>query len=147
VQLVFAGRCDYDNHMSAAGERRGVYVRRVEGRKRGWRQQWAFRLVGRVAVEFWGDTGPRSELADLFPREPMGAQEREHAYQEVLLKEVEREGGDTRSAGAPRPWWPVRGRYSGPLPGRRLRRYTQATAVLPIRSTSGLVAGSPKVLE
>jgi hypothetical protein len=26
-------------------------------------------------------------------------------------------------------------------------RYTQATAVLPIRSTSGLVAGSPKVLE
>jgi tetratricopeptide (TPR) repeat protein len=43
-------------------------------------------------------------------------------------------------------------REPGPLAVRgqallQLGRYTQATAVLPIRSTSGLVAGSPKVLE
>jgi DNA invertase Pin-like site-specific DNA recombinase len=64
-QLVFAGRSDGRGHLSLPGERNGVYIRRVEGQKRGTRQQWHFRLAGRVCVDFWSSTGAR--LDDLFP--------------------------------------------------------------------------------
>jgi site-specific DNA recombinase len=48
VETVFAGRL--------GRERFGVYVQRVPGRERGWRQAWRFRLLGRLVVDFWGDT-------------------------------------------------------------------------------------------
>jgi site-specific DNA recombinase len=56
VETVFTGK--------ASGERFGVYVQRVPGRERGWRQEWRFRLFGRLTVNQWGRTGaaPREEF-------------------------------------------------------------------------------------
>jgi DNA invertase Pin-like site-specific DNA recombinase len=100
VQMVFAGRSVGDGSLGPAGERRGVYVRRVEGQRPHRRQQWNFRLVGRVAVDFWGSTPP----PDMSPEEAErldslfhGPDYHQEENQEYLLRQGEREGVTTSS--------------------------------------------------
>jgi hypothetical protein len=84
LQMVFAGK-------TADKKRMGVYVQRIPGRERGWKQSWNYRILGRVTVDVCSSTvHPRPD-----PREYEflgGPKQRE------LLSE----GSDTTSASSPR---------------------------------------------
>jgi DNA invertase Pin-like site-specific DNA recombinase len=69
AQLAFAGSCDGPPRLTIGhgsppveGERRGIYVRRMPGRKRGCRQYWHYQLRGRITLDFWGSTGTREDV-------------------------------------------------------------------------------------
>jgi hypothetical protein len=76
VELVFAGRSAGAGYLTPQGERRGIYVKRT-GRKGSWHQEWAYRISGRVAVEFWGTTTPGLEGWESVPDALQGARQGE----------------------------------------------------------------------